>query len=139
LADGLPDGVTEELLRAMLDSETSPDGSAVPPGPGDQQPSWDAPEPLECEGELEPYPLDALPKELRAAVEEVVAFVQCPPALAACSALAQLSVSGQGCANVYRNGHGMAVRRDYVVRGRRGLWRPLHAGRERDAMLEPAE
>ena len=30
-------------------------------------------------------------------------FVQCPPALAACSALAQLSVAGQGCANVYRD------------------------------------
>jgi hypothetical protein len=69
----------------------------------DQQQSWGEPDPLAVEEVTEPYPLNALPTGIRDAVEEVVAFVQCPDALAACSALAQLSVAGQGCANVYRD------------------------------------
>ncbi len=68
-----------------------------------KQAIWGEPDPLAAEDDPEPYPMDALPEGIRAAVEEVVAFVQCPDALAACSALAQLSVAGQGCANVYRD------------------------------------
>jgi putative DNA primase/helicase len=49
-----------------------------------------------------PYPLDALPDGIREAVAEVVGFVQCPVALAACSALSALSLVGQALANVRR-------------------------------------
>jgi putative DNA primase/helicase len=49
-----------------------------------------------------PYPIDALPGAIGAAVRDVVGFVQCPPALAACSALSALSLVGQGLADVRR-------------------------------------
>ncbi len=85
------------------DAPDEPDQPPSTPEP-DQQTSWGEPDPLVAEEGTEPYPLDALPTGIRDAVEEVVAFVQCPDALAACSALAQLgSVAGQGCANVYRD------------------------------------
>jgi len=60
------------------------------------------PEPLVTFAESAPYPLDALPAGIGAAVREVIGFVQCPPALAACSALSALSIVGQGLANVRR-------------------------------------
>ena len=63
---------------------------------------WPAPQPLRAEGALPPYPTDALPAGIREAVSEVVAFVQCPPALAACSALSALSLAGQALADVQR-------------------------------------
>ena len=50
-----------------------------------------------------PYPTDALPAALRAAVEEVRDFVQAPVGLVACSALAALSAAAQGMANVRRD------------------------------------
>ena len=46
--------------------------------------------------------MDALPGVIGEAVREVEAFVQCPPALAACSALSVVSLAGQGLANVRR-------------------------------------
>lgn len=49
-----------------------------------------------------PYPLEALPSGLGDAVREVLEFVQCPTALAVCSALSALSVSAQHLANVRR-------------------------------------
>lgn len=52
--------------------------------------------------EPSPYPLAALPAGLVDAVREVLEFVQCPIALAACSALSALSVSAQHLANVRR-------------------------------------
>ncbi len=54
------------------------------------------------ESEPSPYPIDALPIELGDAIREVLEFTQCPPALAACSALSALSLAGQHLANVRR-------------------------------------
>lgn len=48
------------------------------------------------------YPIDALPIVIRNAVKEVLDFTQCPPALAACSALSALSLAAQHLANVSR-------------------------------------
>jgi putative DNA primase/helicase len=45
--------------------------------------------------EPEPYPLDALPDTIRAAVEEVAGFVKAPIPLVASSALAALSLACQ--------------------------------------------
>lgn len=64
--------------------------------------SWPDPLPLVADFKAEPYPLDALPGAIGDAVREVAAFVQCPVALAACSALSALSVAAQGLANVRR-------------------------------------
>ncbi len=49
-----------------------------------------------------PYPIDALPNGIREAVKEVLEFTQCPPALAACSALSALSLAAQHLADVKR-------------------------------------
>ena len=65
-------------------------------------PIWPDPQPVTAAENAEAYPVDALPCGIREAVEEVVAFVQCPPPLAACSALSALSLAGQALANVRR-------------------------------------
>jgi putative DNA primase/helicase len=52
--------------------------------------------------EPEPYPLDALPDTIRAAVEEVAGFVKAPLPLVANSALAALSLAGQAHIDVKR-------------------------------------
>jgi putative DNA primase/helicase len=56
---------------------------------------WPEPQPLAAKIEPEPYPLDALPDTIRAAVEEVAGFVKAPAALVASSALAALSLACQ--------------------------------------------
>ena len=63
---------------------------------------WPEPQPLTVKVEPEPYPLDALPDTIRAAVEEVQAFVQAPVAMVASSALAAMSVAIQAHADVQR-------------------------------------
>ena len=63
---------------------------------------WPEPLPLIVSHERLPYPADALPGLLGEAVREVQAFVQCPVALAACSALSVLSVAAQGLVDVQR-------------------------------------
>lgn len=56
---------------------------------------WPDPHPLAAKIEPEPYPLDALPLPIRAAVEEVAGFVKAPVPMVASSALAALSLSCQ--------------------------------------------
>jgi putative DNA primase/helicase len=56
---------------------------------------WPKPQPLTAKVEPEPYPIDALPDTIRAAVEEVAAFVKAPIPLIASSALAALSLAVQ--------------------------------------------
>lgn len=64
---------------------------------------WGEAEPLAQKLEARPYPIDALPAEIRVPVEEVRDFVQAPVALVACSALGALSAAAQGLANVRRD------------------------------------
>ena len=63
---------------------------------------WPAPLPLEAKIEAESYPLDALPETVKAAVEEVHAFVKAPIPLVASSALAALSLAAQAHVDVKR-------------------------------------
>ncbi|MCU7803802.1 MAG: DUF3987 domain-containing protein [Candidatus Thiodiazotropha sp. (ex Lucinoma borealis)] len=63
---------------------------------------WPNPLPLTAKIEPEPYPLDALPDTLRAAVEEVFAFTKAPIPLVASSALAAISLAAQAYADVKR-------------------------------------
>ncbi|MDP4743749.1 MAG: DUF3987 domain-containing protein [Porticoccaceae bacterium] len=63
---------------------------------------WPAPLPLSAKIEPEPYPLDALPDTLLAAVEEVRGFTKAPIPLVASSALAALSLAVQAHADVKR-------------------------------------
>lgn len=64
--------------------------------------AWPEPFPLLAEAQSKNYPLDALPGAIGEAVREVVGFVQCPGALAACSALSAVSLVIQGLVNVRR-------------------------------------
>lgn len=64
--------------------------------------AWPPPQPLIVRSEAAPYPVDALPGSIGAAVLEVVAFVQCPVSRAACCALAAVSLSCQALADVGR-------------------------------------
>ncbi len=81
-----------------MTAETIRHLTAIAPAFGD----WAAPEPLIGRIEPEPYPVDALPPTIRAAVAEVVGFVQAPVAIAAASALSAVSVAAQAAVGVRR-------------------------------------
>lgn len=68
----------------------------------DTETNWLQPELLESGHDPLPYPIEALPRVIRSAVEEVIGFVKAPIALAASSALASVSVSLQGLYDVER-------------------------------------
>ncbi|HCU23926.1 MAG TPA: hypothetical protein DF383_02825, partial [Deltaproteobacteria bacterium] len=63
---------------------------------------WEEPLPLTAKVEPEPYPVDALPEIVRAAVEEVQAFSKAPISLVASSALGALSLAAQALFDVKR-------------------------------------
>ena len=64
--------------------------------------SWPEPQPLAVKVEPEPYPIDALPETVLAAVQEVQGFTKAPIPLVAASALAAMSLVSQGHVNVQR-------------------------------------
>lgn len=68
---------------------------------GDPRP-WPKPEPLLAKIAPEPYPLDALPESIRAAIEEVAGFVKAPVPLVASAALGALSLAIQAHIDVKR-------------------------------------
>lgn len=63
---------------------------------------WLEPQPLTVRVAPEPYPIDALPYTIRAAVEEVAGFVKAPSPMVASSALAALSLAIQAHADARR-------------------------------------
>jgi len=68
----------------------------------DSAPAWLMPQPLTAKIEAEPYPIDALPDTIRAAVGEVGGFVKAPVPLVASSAIAALSLAIQAHYDVER-------------------------------------
>lgn len=64
--------------------------------------SWPEPQPLAVKVEPQPYPLDALPDTIRAAVIEVQGFTKAPIPMVASSALAALSLAAQAHADAKR-------------------------------------
>jgi len=77
-------------------------------GPGPLPPEnptiepWPEPKPLTKTAPPEPYPIEAIPEIIRAAIEEVNDFHQTPIALTAVSALSLASVASQGYVDVAR-------------------------------------
>lgn len=63
---------------------------------------WSEPQPFYGTDEPVPYPIDALPNTIRAAVEEVHGFVQAPIELIALSAVGALALAGQAQVDVKR-------------------------------------
>lgn len=64
--------------------------------------AWPNPQPLTAKIAAEDYPLDALPKSIGAAVEEVLGFTKAPVVLVASSALASLSLATQAQVDIKR-------------------------------------
>lgn len=64
--------------------------------------NWPEPLPLVMDIKPEPYPLDALPKTVHAAVDEVQQFTKAPVALVASSALGAVSVAIQAHVDIKR-------------------------------------
>lgn len=90
----------KESVCAAISNAASP-GECVPGNAaGDEL--WPEPQPLAAKVEPEPYPLDALPDVIRAAVEEVQGFTKAPVPLVASSALAALSLAIQAHADAKR-------------------------------------
>jgi putative DNA primase/helicase len=91
-----PEAVARAIANATAPArhEHQPGEDEAPVGDSEGS-GWPDPHPLAAKMEPEPYPLDALPDTIRAAVEEVAGFVKAPAALVASSALAALSLACQ--------------------------------------------
>ncbi|NJM13205.1 MAG: DUF3987 domain-containing protein [Synechococcaceae cyanobacterium SM1_2_3] len=96
----------KEAVRLLgLERATSAQNGAVrgnPPADDSDGNGWPDPHLLTAKVEPEPYPLDALPDSIRAAVEEVAGFVKAPIPMVASSALAALSLAIQAHADAKR-------------------------------------
>lgn len=105
-----PDAVRESIANrrpvdALQAAQSTAPISTAHHGEAASTESQEWPElmPLVAATTSEPYPLDALPGVIGEAVREAVGFVQCPDALAACSALSAVSLVSQGLADVQRS------------------------------------
>ncbi|MCC7280082.1 MAG: DUF3987 domain-containing protein [Chromatiaceae bacterium] len=102
-ADALAAGWTAATLAQSAIWVSHPDAESTNPGaPSGEDVEWPPPQAIVSKFEVAPYPSDALPPGLRAAVDEVVSFVQAPYAMCAASALAALAMAGQGLLDVRR-------------------------------------
>jgi len=102
--DRRPDGVTDFNDMAVwfgLEAVSKAIQSAMKPSQRDSD-GWPEPLPLTAKIDPEPYPLDALPESLQAAVDEVHAFTKAPIPLVVSSALGALSLAAQAHADVKR-------------------------------------
>lgn len=114
-----PDAVKVSILNARVPAPTPPSaevGETAPAEAADNPPAsapedapgcsdsggWPEPLALTSRVEPEPYPLDALPTTIRAAVAEVQAFTKAPTSLVAASALGAVSVAAQAMQDVKR-------------------------------------
>lgn len=86
------EGAGAVLLPAKVAWKDEPTRTA---NPGEDAQEWPEALPFTSRVEALPYPVDALPEVIRAAVEEVQGFVQAPVPLVASSALAALSLAAQ--------------------------------------------
>ena len=88
----------EAVKRAIANASEPARGEHQPGSeiaPAGDSGDWQAPHSLAAKVEPEPYPIDALPHTIRAAVEEVAGFVKAPIPMVASSALAALSLAAQ--------------------------------------------
>ncbi len=94
------DAVKAAISAAM---EVGADDTATddPPPAADPE-GWSDPLPLTAKVPPEPYPLDALPETVRAAVIEVQAFTKAPVPMVAGAALAALSLAIQSYVDIRR-------------------------------------
>jgi len=96
---GVRHGNVREVVKpTVLSIHQARDSNAVA---GDSS-GWPDPQRMTAKTEPEPYPVEALPDTVRAAVEEVAGFVKAPVPMVASSALAALSLAIQAHADAKR-------------------------------------
>ena len=97
-----------EAVERAIANASAPEGAGYQAEQGNAPASdaagngWPEAQPLTAKVAPEPYPIDALPLLIRAAVEEVAGFVKAPLPMVASSALAALSLVIQAHVNVKR-------------------------------------
>lgn len=94
-AEAVQRAIAEAVTPSRVEAPTSGSAAGDPPG-------WPKPLPIVAMVSPEPYPIDALPSTIRAAVQEVAGFVKAPIPMVACSALAALSLAAQAHADIVR-------------------------------------
>ncbi len=96
---------TEAVGRAIANA-SAPSGNEYQPAqenvPADDTDDWAEPQPIVTRVAPEPYPIDALPDTIRAAVEEVGAFVKAPVPMVATCAISAVSLAAQAHYDVQR-------------------------------------
>lgn len=95
----------KEAVKAAIDAALkvgAGDTATKEYAPAADPDGWPEPQPLAAKMESEPYPLDALPDTIRAAVIEVQAFTKAPVPMVAGAALAALSLAIQSYADIKR-------------------------------------
>jgi len=92
----------EAVAHAIADARAPDVYSYLKQVTADALDVWPEPQSLTARINPEPYPIDALPPTIRAAVEEVAGFVKAPIPLVASSALAALSLAAQALVDVKR-------------------------------------
>ena len=94
-------GAPASFTQALFDLVTGGFGLAFRQDHADPM-NWPTPQPLTVKLDPAPYPVEALPPSIRAAVEEVQGFVKAPVPLVASSALAAVSLAVQAHFDVER-------------------------------------
>jgi putative DNA primase/helicase len=90
----------DQALRQAIARAT--DLSRIDPGAPPPDAAWPECQPLTASIDPSPYPLDALPQTIRAAVQEVLTFTKAPVSLVSLSALAPVSLAAQAYADAKR-------------------------------------
>lgn len=101
-ARSLPDAADATATVATSATDACVPAGSVATVAGVAVADWSELLPLAAKIEPEPYPLDALPQTVRAAVEEVLRFTKAPVAMVASCALSALSLTLQAHADVKR-------------------------------------
>ena len=94
--------VERAIANTVVPTAEQKPGTSNTTGGDTQGGGWREPQPLAVRVEPEPYPLDALPDTVRAAVLEAQGFTKAPIPLVASSALAALSLAIQSHADAKR-------------------------------------
>ncbi len=95
-----------EAVGRAIANASAPSGNERQPAqenaPADDSDGWAEPQPIVTRVAPEPYPIDALPDTIRAAVEEVGAFVKAPVPMVATCAISAVSLAAQAHYDVQR-------------------------------------
>lgn len=96
---------TKEDIRSLplISYEEIHTGNQIQASNADTSNGWKVPMSITTIPKRRPYPVDALPESILRPVQEAVDFIQCPFPMAACAAIANISIVSQCLVNVERD------------------------------------